>query len=175
MATAYHCFGIYYLCASDTIKEIIPLSVSNARQVTPEEVHQRNSGKGGMLKGETELTTDEKKQLRNANKASRRARREEKLSNDKLLSKLSTTSNALVVSNGYEKQKIAEELSMAKACNKIIDGKVNSADGDYAKSATFFQRLEDEKNTASSKKRGHDNGDGDDDVKRNKNSTKVKL
>jgi len=157
-----------------TIEEIIPLSVSNARQVTPEEVYERNSGKGGILKGETELTTDEKKRLRNANKASRRARRKEKLSNDKLLSKLSTTSNALGVSNAYEKQKIAEELSMAKAYNKIIDGKVNSTDGDYTKSTTFFQRLEDEKNTASSKKRGHDNGDGDD-VKRNKKSTKVKL
>merc|ERR1712039_987742 len=56
-----------------SVEEIIPLHVSDARQVTPEEVYQRNQGKDGILKGETEYTREEKKRLRQANKAARRA------------------------------------------------------------------------------------------------------
>merc|ERR1711862_959451 len=119
-----------------SIEEIIPMSVSDARQVTPEEVYQkRNSTTGSILKGETEYTKQDKKRIRQEKKAKRRVKQKQKLYNEKLLSKLSTTSSSLGYNNAYEKRKIVNELNMLKTYNKIDDSNNNE---NYTKSTTFF-------------------------------------
>lgn len=122
------------------MEEVLPLHVSNARAVAPEEVHASKRGREGVLRGESELEQQERKRLRGTKKSARRKARKEKLADEKLISRLQP---GLGLNNPYEKRKMREELSMARASGKVTAGEVDS--NNYgASSETFFKRMQEE-------------------------------
>jgi len=121
------------------MEEVLPMHVSNARGVAPEEVFAADKCRGTVLTGDSELTQDERKQRRNSKKAARRKARKEKLADEKLVSRLQPSS----IHNPYEKRKMREELQMARSKGKVTMGVRDQNDG-YGKSATFFQKLQNE-------------------------------
>jgi U3 small nucleolar RNA-associated protein MPP10 len=123
------------------MEEVLPLHVSGARGVAPEEVYGANHGRDSVLRGESELTQMERKRLRNSKKAARRKSRQHKLADEKLISRLQPSGVGLA--NPYEKRKIREELQTAHARGKVSMGQ-EDATSDYGKSMKFFQRLQSE-------------------------------
>jgi len=124
------------------LEEIIPTFVSKDRRVAPEEVYEKKIGRDGVLKGVTEITQNERKQKRLANKAKRRNAKKIKLADQKLLAKVSPS---LGLNNPYEKQKLQQDLNKFQAHGKITLGITNQKDS--SSSATFFKRLEQEKHS----------------------------
>jgi U3 small nucleolar RNA-associated protein MPP10 len=123
------------------MEEILPLHVSDARGVAPEEVYGAKQGRESILRGDSELTQAERKRLRNSKKAARRKSRKAKLVDEKLISKLQPSGVGL--SNPYEKRKMREELLLARSRGKVTTGK-EDANSDYGASSQFFQRLQSE-------------------------------
>ena len=60
------------------MEEVLPLHVSDARGVAPEEVFATKRGREGILRGDTEMDQNERKRLRQSKKATRRKARKEK-------------------------------------------------------------------------------------------------
>lgn len=123
------------------MEEVLPLHVSAARGVAPEEIYGASHGRDSVLRGDSELTQIERKRLRNGKKAARRKARQHKLADEKLISRLQPSGVGL--SNPYEKRKMREELQTAHARGKVTMGK-EDATSDYGKSTKFFQRLQTE-------------------------------
>jgi len=122
------------------MEEVMPLHVSDARGVAPEEVYGKKRGRDGVLRGETELDQTDRKRLRSAKKAARRKKRKEKLADEKLISRLQP---GLGLNNPYEKRKMREELQMARASGKVSTGERDD-NADYGASGKFFKRMQDE-------------------------------
>jgi U3 small nucleolar RNA-associated protein MPP10 len=122
------------------MEEVLPLHVSDARAVAPEEVYGSKKGRESVLKGENEIDQAERKSLRAAKKAGRRKERKAKLADERLVSRLTP---GLGLNNPYEKRKLREDLSRARATGKIIEG-AKDGKSDYATSTTFFQSLQDD-------------------------------
>ena len=120
------------------MEEALPLHVSDARGVAPEEVYAAKQGRGSVIRGESEMDQTERKRLRNAKKAARRKARKAKLADEKLISRLQP---GLGLNNPYEKRKLREELQMARASGKVTEGEID-ANKDYATSTKFFQRMQ---------------------------------
>jgi U3 small nucleolar RNA-associated protein MPP10 len=122
------------------MEEVLPLHVSDARGVAPEEVYATKRGREGILRGESELEQDDRKRLRSSKKAVRRKVRKEKLADDKLISRLEP---GLGLNNPYEKRKMREELSLARSRGKVTTGE-QIFDTKFGSSGTFFKRLQSE-------------------------------
>ena len=120
------------------MEEALPLHVSDARGVAPEEVYAAKQGRGSIIRGESEMDQTERKRLRNAKKGARRKARKAKLADEKLISKLQP---GLGLNNPYEKRKLREELQMARASGKVTEGEID-ANKDYTTSTKFFQRMQ---------------------------------
>lgn len=140
-------------------EEVLPFYVNENETMAPEEVYDKKVGRAAVLKGDDELTKDERKARRTAKKTARRKARKEKEADDRLLSKLSP---GLGLNNPYEKRKMREELALARARGKVVTGQ-RDTEQDYGKSKTFFKRLQDEVKGEVGKKRRLDSvQDGDD-------------
>ena len=100
---------------------------------------------------------EDRKRIRQAKKAARRKSRKAKLADEKLISRLKPE---LGLNNPYEKRKMREELQMARASGKVMEGKVEGND-DFKTSAKFFQKLQ-----AGVQQQLHENGDDVNDKKR---------
>ena len=122
------------------MEEVLPLHVSDARGVAPEEVYGAKRGREGVLRADSELEQQDRKRLRNSKKAARRKARKGKLADEKLISRLQP---GLGLNNPYEKRKMREELSVARAGGKVTTGAVDMND-DYGASSTFFKRMQQE-------------------------------
>ena len=120
------------------MEEALPLHVSDARGVAPEEVYAAKKGRGSVIRGESEMDQTERKKLRNAKKAALRKARKAKLADEKLISRLQP---GLGLNNPYEKRKLREELQMARASGKVTEGEID-ANKDYTTSTKFFQRMQ---------------------------------
>jgi U3 small nucleolar RNA-associated protein MPP10 len=120
------------------MEEALPLHVSDARGVAPEEVYAAKKGRGSVIRGESEMDQTERKRLRNAKKAARRKARKSKLADEKLISRLQP---GLGLNNPYEKRKLREELQMARASGKVTEGEIDT-NKDYTTSTKFFQRMQ---------------------------------
>ena len=151
------------------MEEVLPLHVSEARGVAPEEVYGAKRGRDAVIRGESELEQQDRKRARSAKKAARRKGRKEKLADEKLISKLQP---GLGLNNPYEKRKMREELSAARAQGKITTGDTDTKD--YGKSTTFFKRMQEEAQQ-SIKGSGSKNTDLDEAGKRRSKSSAVKL
>ena len=84
----------------------------------------------------------ERKRLRGAKKAARRKARAQKLADEKLISKLQP---GLGLNNPYEKRKLREELQMARASGRVVQGLDDdeAAMGkEYQTSTKFFQKMQ---------------------------------
>merc|ERR1712137_666593 len=64
------------------MEEVLPLHVSDARGVAPEEVYGSKRGRDGVLRADSELEQQDRKRLRSAKKAARRKSRKEKLADE---------------------------------------------------------------------------------------------
>jgi U3 small nucleolar RNA-associated protein MPP10 len=124
------------------MEEVLPLHVSDARAVAPEEVYNNKRGREGVLRGDSEYDQQDRKRLRGSKKAARRKRRQEKLADEKLISKLQPAGVGL--DNPYEKRKIRQELAEARARGQVSTGEVDASNTDYGTSGTFFQRMQEE-------------------------------
>jgi U3 small nucleolar RNA-associated protein MPP10 len=123
------------------MEEVLPLHVSDARGVAPEEVYGTKRGREGILRGETEMDQTERKRLRQSKKSARRKVRKEKLADEKLISRLEP---GLGLNNPYEKRKIREELSVARARGRVTTGEQDQEAIKFGSSGTFFKRLQNE-------------------------------
>mmetsp|Transcript_7838 Transcript_7838/g.11993 ORF Transcript_7838/g.11993 Transcript_7838/m.11993 type:complete len:534 (+) Transcript_7838:8-1609(+) len=132
------------------MEEVLPLHVSTARGVAPEEIFTTKKSHEGTLTTDSELTQAERKKRRNAKKNARRKARKERLADEKLVSRLQPSG----IHNPYEKRKMREELQMARSKGKVQAG-IDDKNSDYGKSSTFFQRLQnDVSNSISGPKEG---------------------
>jgi U3 small nucleolar RNA-associated protein MPP10 len=123
------------------MEEVLPLHVSDARGVAPEEVYGAKRGRDGILRGETEMDQTERKRMRMSKKSARRKVRKDKLADEKLISRLEP---GLGLNNPYEKRKIREELTEARAHGRVTTGEKEAAQTKYGSSGTFFKRLQTE-------------------------------
>uniref|UniRef100_A0A7S1ZPY8 Uncharacterized protein n=1 Tax=Ditylum brightwellii TaxID=49249 RepID=A0A7S1ZPY8_9STRA len=120
------------------MEEVMPLHVSDARGAAPEEIYGKKRGRDSVIRGESEMDQTERKRLRNAKKSARRKARKEKLADEKLISRLQP---GLGLNNPYEKRKMREELSMARASGKVTTGEIDM-DANFNTSAKFFQKMQ---------------------------------
>ena len=121
------------------------------------------------IRGETEMDQRERKRLRQSKKAARRKARQEKLADEKLISRLQP---GLGLNNPYEKRKMREELAEARSKGKVTMGE-QEMDGKYGSSGTFFQRLQTE---AQQSIKGHSRGEESERTKKSKpKSSALKL
>mmetsp|Transcript_29662 Transcript_29662/g.71378 ORF Transcript_29662/g.71378 Transcript_29662/m.71378 type:complete len:630 (-) Transcript_29662:32-1921(-) len=122
------------------MEEVLPLHVSDARGVAPEEVYASKRGREGIVRDESEMDQQDRKRLRSSKKAKRRKARKEKLADEKLISRLEP---GLGLNNPYEKRKMREELAMARSRGKVTQGE-QLVETKFASSGTFFKRLQNE-------------------------------
>jgi U3 small nucleolar RNA-associated protein MPP10 len=123
------------------MEEVLPIHISDARGVAPEEVYgTKKRGRDAILRDVSEMDQQERKRLRNSKKSARRKDRRSKLADEKLISRLEPN---LGLNNPYEKRKVREELSMARAGGRVTMGASDKNDK-YGTSHTFFQRLQQE-------------------------------
>jgi U3 small nucleolar RNA-associated protein MPP10 len=122
------------------MEEVLPLHVSDARGVAPEEVFATKRGREGILRADAEMDQTDRKRQRQTKKSARRKARKEKEADEKLISRLQP---GLGLNNPYEKRKAREELSLARARGKVTEGE-REMDSKYGSSGTFFKRLQDE-------------------------------
>jgi U3 small nucleolar RNA-associated protein MPP10 len=121
------------------MEEVLPLHVSDARGVAPEEVYGRKHGRDSVLRADSELEQQERKRLRSSKKAARRKNRKQKEADEKLISRLQP---GLGLNNPYERRKMREELQAARSRGTVTTGKQDS--NEYSSSTTFFKRLQQE-------------------------------
>ena len=139
------------------MEEVLPLHVSDARGVAPEEVYGTKRGREGVFRADSELDQEARKRQRSAKKAARRKARKEKLADEKLVSRLQP---GLGLNNPYEKRKVREELAAARARGKVTAGEADN--NTYGKSTTFFKRMQNEaKEAIHSKNKSMELDDGD--------------
>jgi len=120
------------------MEEVLPLHVSDARGIAPEEVFATKRGRGGILRDNNELDQTERKRQRQSKKAARRKARKEKEADEKMISRLQP---GLGLNNPYEKRKAREELSFARTRGKVTTGE-KEMDTKFGQSGTFFKRLQ---------------------------------
>ena len=120
------------------MEEVLPLHVSDARGVAPEEVFATKRGREGILRADSEMDQNDRKRLRQSKKAARRKARKAKEADEKLISRLQP---GLGLNNPYEKRKAREELAMARARGKVTTGE-QDMDTKFGSSGTFFKRLQ---------------------------------
>ncbi len=124
------------------MEEVLPLHVSESRAVAPEEVYATAATKkGAVLKGESERDQIDRKRARKAKKTARRKARKAKLADEKFISRLQPAS--LGLNNPYEKRKLREDFSKARAYGKVMDG-TKDKHVDYTTSTKFFKRMQEE-------------------------------
>jgi U3 small nucleolar RNA-associated protein MPP10 len=120
------------------MEEVLPLHVSDARGVAPEEVYATKRGREGILRADSEMDQNDRKRQRQSKKAARRKARKEKQADEKLISRLQP---GLGLNNPYEKRKAREELAQARARGKVTTGE-QDMDAKFGASGTFFKRLQ---------------------------------
>jgi U3 small nucleolar RNA-associated protein MPP10 len=152
------------------MEEVLPLHVSEARGVAPEEVYGGKRGRESVLRGDSELEQQDRKRMRNAKKAARRKSRKEKAADEKLISKLQP---GLGLNNPYEKRKMREELAVARAHGKVTTGTADN--NDYGKSGTFFKRMQEEAQKSISDGGTLKKTESDANTKRGSKSNSMKL
>jgi U3 small nucleolar RNA-associated protein MPP10 len=119
------------------MEEVLPLHVSDARGVAPEEVYGAKRGRDAVLRADSELDQQDRKRRRAAKKSARRKARKARLADEKLISRLQP---GVGLDNPYEKRKMREELSAARAGGKVASGDADL--NDYSASTTFFKRMQ---------------------------------
>jgi U3 small nucleolar RNA-associated protein MPP10 len=122
------------------MEEVLPLHVSDSRAAAPEEIYGNKRGRDAILMGESERDQQERKRLRGSKKATRRKVRKDKLADEKLISRLQP---GMGLDNPYEKRKMQEELSVARAHGKVTTGEEDT-NTKYGASGTFFKRMQEE-------------------------------
>jgi U3 small nucleolar RNA-associated protein MPP10 len=82
----------------------------------------------------------ERKRIRSSKKAARRKARKEKAADEKLIARVNP---GLGLNNPYEKRKMCEELSVARAEGKLTTGKAD-LNTVYGSSGKFFKKMQDD-------------------------------
>ena len=117
---------------SISMEDIIPTTESLATTAAPEDIRAKKRGRSAALMADAELTSDDKKRLRQASKASRRKERKESKYNETLASHSGKSSNK------FESQKTDEIL---RSDRRVVEG-TNEDTNQYTKSSQFFSALQ---------------------------------
>jgi len=118
--------------ASIAMEDITPLTESASSGQAPEEVRGKKRGRQAALVADEELTSADRKRLRNASKATRRKERKD------LNYKEAGAAQFGKSSHKYESQKTDEILRSDKRVTVGQEKDTNQ----YAKSGQFFERLQ---------------------------------
>ena len=101
--------------ASIQMEEILPMGVSEASRLAPEEVYKKKRGREGVLVGEDELGTDERARKRRAKKAARRKARQARKADEKAIARINPG-----LGNKHAHKKMMETLASAR---NVTEGK----------------------------------------------------
>ena len=118
--------------ASIQMEEVLPMGVSEASRLAPEEVYKKKRGREGVLVGEDELGTDERARKRRAKKAARRKARQARKADEKAIARINPG-----LGNKHAHKKMMETLASAR---NVTEGKTGSK-VNYTKSSEFFNEL----------------------------------
>jgi len=119
---------------SISLEELLPTAESSASLSAPENTLAKKRGREAALLSEAELTSDDKKRLRQASKAVRRKQRHEEDSSEKLASQSGKGSRK------FESKKLDETLRLDK---RVLQSTAQDpSHASYAKSANFFANLQ---------------------------------
>ena len=116
------------------MEEVIPMGVSQASAVAPEEVQQKHRGRKGVLMGTEEQTAEERQRARRASKAARRKRRRAKEVDERAVARANPG-----MGNKYARKKAMEELSRAR---NVTQASNDDAGVQWTKSADVFGKLQ---------------------------------
>lgn len=120
------------------MEEVLPLAVSAGDTQAPEEVHEKKSGRAGVLRDSAELAQEERKRIRQGKKAARRKARRQKQTEEKLVARLNPG-----LGNKYAREKVRAEIrESGKVVQGTREGKGTAAA--YSTSSKFFSALQDE-------------------------------
>lgn len=130
------------------VEEVIPAAVSDATLRAPEEVYARKRGREAVVRGEAEMTQEERGAARRAKKAARRKARRQRDADQRRVERLNPG-----LGNKYAKARALEEMRTAK---NVSEGVRSTGDpSSWGKSAQFFAKLQEEaKATISGAKEG---------------------
>ena len=118
--------------ASISMEDITPMAEGAYEAFAPEEEHKKKRGRDAMLMADAELTSDDRKRLRQASKAIRRKERKETGYAEGVLAAQGKGSAK------YESKKTDDILRQDK---RVVVGR-DSDQNQYAKSGQFFERLQ---------------------------------
>jgi len=122
---------------SISMEDAIPTTESTSfGTAAPEDLFGKKRGRGAALMAQEELTSDDRRRLRQASKSVRKKQRKEGESSDKLASAAGKGSNK------YESKKLDDAL---RADKRVVDGSKGGEDsqyGSYTKSSQFFEHLQ---------------------------------
>lgn len=94
-----------------TLEEVAPIAFSDAQSLAPEEIYNKPKKE---VKGETEITSEEKKRLRKEKKKKKQKEKKEKEADFKLVQKLNPG-----FGNKYSKQKALEKLKSSRVSKQF--------------------------------------------------------
>merc|ERR1712100_571593 len=137
--------------AAITMEEVLPSAVSDASLLAPEEVY---STKKKPVKGESELTSEDKKAKRRAKKSSIRKQRRAEEADRKLIEKINPG-----LGNKYTKQAAIDNLKTLRKSKNVqfASGKGPGGDIKYTQSTAFFKKLQQDAQIEISKSKGDSN------------------
>ena len=116
------------------MEEVIPMGVSQASAVAPEEGQRKKKGRKGVLMGTEEQTAEERQRARRASKAARRKRRRAKEVDERAVARANPG-----MGNKYAHKQAMEELSRAR---NVTQASNDDADVRWTKSADVFGKLQ---------------------------------
>lgn len=143
-----------------TVESVVPAAFSSASRLAPEELHSTKTdkdsgivthGRGRLVAGTTEVTSDERRRVRNARKRSARLERKrtetaearravDEASGEAAMRQLRGAKNITVVGAALQKQVYGK-----KAGKKAASAPTGPADTTkYTSSAAVFRRLQDD-------------------------------
>jgi U3 small nucleolar RNA-associated protein MPP10 len=114
------------------LEDVTPMTEGYAGNLAPEEVHGKKRGRDAALMADAELTSDDRKRLRNASKATRRKERKAQGYLDSVQAAHGKGSTK------YEAQKTEQILRNDR---RVVSG-VAADENQYAKSGQFFEKLQ---------------------------------
>jgi U3 small nucleolar RNA-associated protein MPP10 len=118
--------------SSIQMEEVLPMGVSAASRLAPEEVFKKKRGREGVLIGDDELGKDERARKRRAKKTARRKARKMKRADEKAIARINPG-----MGNKHAHKKMLETLASAR---NVTEGKTSDK-VNYTKSSEFFNQL----------------------------------
>jgi U3 small nucleolar RNA-associated protein MPP10 len=117
-----------------SMEEALPVGMSTADALAPEERHAPKRGRAGEFLEPTEMEQDDRKRARLAKKRSRNKSRKRDEAEHKLVSRANPG-----LGNPYEKRKMLEDI---RSSRNVVEGKEVDTGKEFNTSGKFFREME---------------------------------